>query len=393
MTRMGHIIAFLGIFAVLMTVIHLYLFLRFNFYLQWGLSQRRIAALILGSLLLLTVVGFPASRSLPREMASWLEWVVFPWMGCVLLLLVVMLVADILWFVFSLLSSIPPYDPQRRNLIQYSFGISVLGLSGFLSAFSLVKGLRQVTVKPLTIALKRLPASLDGLRVVQITDLHIGPLIHEHWLQQVVDQVNDLKPDLIVLTGDVVDGSVDELKKDVAPLAQLKAALGVFFITGNHEYYSGVEPWCDHMAHLGLQVLRNARVSIKAGDKGDSFDLAGVDDWASHQFPGQGPDLPGALKNRDPHKLLVLLAHQPAAIEEAAAHGVDLQLSGHTHGGQIWPFNYLVHLQQPYVAGLHRHRDTTTQIYVSSGTGFWGPPMRFGTTAEITHITLRSSNS
>ena len=156
-------------------------------------------------------------------------------------------------------------------------------------------------------------------------------------------------------------------------------------------YFYGVDQWCAHIASLGLRVLRNERVTIVSGAQCDSFDLAGVDDWSSGQFTGQGADLSKALEGRDPEKALVLLAHQPLAIDEAAENGVDFQLSGHTHGGQIWPFNYVVRLWQPYVKGLHRHNDTATQIYVSSGTGFWGPPMRLGTTAEITNITLRSN--
>jgi len=283
------------------------------------------------------------------------------------------------------------HDPERRLLIQRAFGFTALGASGLLGAFSLWNGLRQVAVKPLTVMLNRLPKSLDGLKIVQITDLHIGPIIGGEWLRQIVDKVNALKPDIIVVTGDLVDGSIERLGHLVAPIADLTAPLGVYFITGNHEYYHGVEPWCAHLAGLGLRVLRNERVSIVAGAERDSFDLAGVDDWSSRRFSDQGPDLTKALAGRDPDKALVLLAHQPAAIDEAAAHGVDLQLSGHTHGGQIWPFNYAVYLQQPYLEGLHRHRDTSSQIYVSSGTGFWGPPMRFGTSSEITDITLRST--
>jgi predicted MPP superfamily phosphohydrolase len=294
------------------------------------------------------------------------------------------------WLVTKFVSPAPMHDPARRAFIQRLFGIAALGATGLLGGFSLWNGLRPVTVKPLSVTLNRLPKPLDGLRIVQITDLHIGPMVGGNWLRQVVDQVNALKPDMIAVTGDLVDGSVEELTAHVAPIDNLKASLGVYFITGNHEYYSGVEAWCAHIAKLGLRVLRNERVSITVSS-GDSFDLAGVDDWRSRQFAGEGPDLPKALAGRDQNKTLILLAHQPAAISEAAQHGVDLQLSGHTHGGQIWPFKYLVYLQQPYVEGLHRHRDTGTQIYVSPGTGFWGPPMRFGTTAEITHIILRAT--
>lgn len=391
MARTGHLIAFLSIFTVLMALSHFYLFVRLNSYLQLSIHNKKILATVFGVLAFLTVICLPVSRILPREAASIFAWMIFPWMGFVLLFLVVFLSADVVWFVYKWITSVSQINPERRVFIQRGFGLSALGLVGLLGVGSLWNGLRGVSIKPLSVVLKKLPQSLDGLRIVQITDLHIGPMIHNDWLKHVVDQVNELKPDLIAITGDVVDGSVEELQQDVAALAGLTAPLGVYFVTGNHEYYSGVESWCAAMTGLGIRVLRNERVSITAGDKGESFDLAGVDDWGSHQFPGQGPDLPKALQGRDTSKALVLLAHQPAAIHEAAAHGVDLQLSGHTHGGQIWPFAFLVFLQQPYVEGLHRHRDTMTQIYVSPGTGFWGPPMRLGTTAEITHITLSAS--
>jgi hypothetical protein len=191
---------------------------------------------------------------------------------------------------------------------------------------------------------------------------------------------------MIVITGDLVDGSVEELAQHVAPLADLRSQYGTYFVTGNHEYYSGVDQWCAYLTNIGVHVLRNERVSI-TNSSDESFDLAGVDDWSSRRFPAE--DLDTALAGRDPDKTLILLAHQPAAAHVAAAQGVDLQLSGHTHGGQIWPFNYLVPLQQPYTQGLYRHGNTQTQVYVSAGTGFWGPPMRLGTSAEITLITLR----
>ena len=389
MTRAGHVIIFLGLFAVIFAASHFYLFARFSHYLQLSTGQRRVVALFFSVLGVLTLVALPLSRILPREAAAALTWAVFPWMGFVLLMLVVMLATDAAWLVLKLAPVPLMHDAARRLFLQRAFGLAALGATGLLGGFSLWNGLRPVMVKPLTITLNRLPKSLDGLRIVQITDLHIGPMVGGDWVRDVVNKVNELKPDLIAVTGDLVDGSIEELGSAVAPLADLTAPHGVYFITGNHEYYSGVEAWCAHIAALGLRVLRNERVSI-TGAQGESFDLAGVDDWASRQFPGEGPDLPKALAGRDPDKALVLLAHQPAAIGEAAAHGVDLQLSGHTHGGQIWPFKYLVYLQQPYVEGLHRHRDTSAQIYVSAGTGYWGPPMRLGTAAEITHITLRS---
>jgi predicted MPP superfamily phosphohydrolase len=390
MTRTTNMMIFLGVFAVVLALSHFYLLTRVSHYLHLTGSQRRCVGLLLGLLALIALVALPVSRMLPRELAAVLAWIAFPWMGFAFLMLLAMLTTDLVWTLFKIIVPQNLQDPARRLLIQRSFGLAALGATGVLGGFSLWNGLRPVIVKPLSVTLSRLPRALDGLRIVQITDLHIGPLINGAWLRQIVDNVNALKPDLIAITGDVVDGSIEELHHHVASLADLVAPLGVYVVTGNHEYYSGVDAWCAHFAGLGLDVLRNERVSIK-GASGDSFDLAGIEDWgARHQFPGQGPDLPRALAGRDTDRMLLLLAHQPAAIEEASHYGVDLQLSGHTHGGQLWPFKYLVYLQQPYVEGLHRHRDTATQIYVSPGTGFWGPPMRFGTAAEITHITLRS---
>lgn len=387
MTRIEHLITFLGLFAAVLAAAHLYLWARISHYLHLSPDQRNVLALIFGALAVLSLISLPISRLLPREIAAIMAWVIFPWMGIILLMVVVMFATDMIWALVKFAS--PGYDPERRLLIQRGFGLAALGTTALLGGYSLWNGLRPITAKPLTVTLKRLPKSLDGLRIAQITDLHVGPMVGRKWVRQVVDKVNALKPDLIAVTGDMVDGPVEELSGHVAPLADLTAPLGVFFVTGNHEYYSGVEPWCAHFANLGLRVLRNERVSIKTGLQEDSFDLAGVDDWRSRQFPGEGPNLPKALAGRDPHKTVILLAHQPAAVDEASLHNVDLQLSGHTHGGQIWPFKYLVYLQQPYVEGLHQHRDT--QVYVSPGTGFWGPPMRFGTAAEITHITLRAA--
>jgi predicted MPP superfamily phosphohydrolase len=203
----------------------------------------------------------------------------------------------------------------------------------------------------------------------------------------VVDSVNALQPDVVAITGDLVDGSVSRLAPHVAPLARLRARHGVFFVTGNHEYYAGVEEWCTHLGELGVRVLRNERVRI--GDGEHSFDLAGVDDYAGRHFGhGHGADIERALSGRDETRELVLLAHQPRAVVEAERAGVGLQISGHTHGGQIWPFNYLVRLQQPVTSGLVRFGRSL--IYVSNGTGYWGPPMRLGSPAEITQLVLEA---
>jgi uncharacterized protein len=193
--------------------------------------------------------------------------------------------------------------------------------------------------------------------------------------------VRSLSPDLVAITGDLVDGSVEKLREHVAPLAQLaQARHGVFFVTGNHEYYSGVEEWFRYLPSLGIRPLDNERVEIAPG-----LDLAGIHD-PTGRGGAYGPDLPRALAGRDPSRPVVLLAHQPRQFAEAARSGVALTLSGHTHGGQIWPFSWLVALAQPYLAGLHRRGDS--QLYVSRGTGFWGPPLRVFAPPEITLLKL-----
>jgi len=221
------------------------------------------------------------------------------------------------------------------------------------------------------------------LKIVQLTDIHVGPTIGRTFMDDLVRKTNALEPDVIAITGDLVDGSVAELAEHVAPLAGLRARHGVYFCTGNHEYYSGADDWIAHLGTLGIDVLRNEHRVIE--HEGARLAIAGVHDWTSGQF-GHATDVSAALDGKDADVPVVLLAHQPKHIDEAADHGVALQLSGHTHGGQIFPFNYLVGLDQPYVKGLHDHRGT--QLYVSSGTGYWGPPMRLAVPAEITELTL-----
>jgi predicted MPP superfamily phosphohydrolase len=264
--------------------------------------------------------------------------------------------------------------------------VIALGLAGMGAATAL----GAIALARVKVPLRRLPKALSGFRIVQLSDVHIGPTLGRSWLARVVDEVNAADPDVVVITGDLVDGSVADLGADVAPLAKLKARHGVFFVTGNHEYYSGVEEWLAELERLGVRALRNERVSI--GDGEHSFDLAGVDDWSARRHGhGHGADLARAVAGRDPSRELVLLAHQPKQIDEAERHGVGLQLSGHTHGGQIFPWGLFVRLDQPYVAGLARQGDT--HIYVSRGTGFWGPPMRVAAPPEISVIELMAAEA
>jgi predicted MPP superfamily phosphohydrolase len=311
----------------------------------------------------------------------------FVWLGVGFLVACALVVTEIVRagaFASRHARKVDPPDPARRRAIGQALGGAAVAAGGAVSLAGAAEAL-DLVIERVQVPLRRLPASMSGLRIVQISDLHFGASVGPAYLARVIAEVNALEPDVVAITGDLVDDTVDALRAAIAPLASLRARLGVYFVTGNHEYYSGAVAWTLHLPTLGVRVLRNERVAI--GDGEASFDLAGVDDpSAVHWLIGHGHDLPKALAGRDPAREVVLLAHQPSTLREAARYGVGLQLSGHTHGGQIWPLRFLLLLDQPFVDGLHRLADTF--IYVSRGTGYWGPPMRVGARPEITEITL-----
>jgi predicted MPP superfamily phosphohydrolase len=324
-----------------------------------------------------------AERVLPRSAAQVLAWPSSLWMGLTFYLLILLLLSDVTW----MLLGAGPVDAASFVTAARgrALGVSLLALS--VGALGLRAVLRGPATKRVDIGLRRWPQGLNGFRIVQLSDIHISTTVGRRFAQSLVDRVNRLAPDLIVVTGDLVDGDVRRVGAEVEPFAGLRAPHGVFFVTGNHDYYSGADAWVRRIEELGLRPLRNQRVAI--GRDGASFDLAGVEDHHAHLIHGRHrEDVAAAVRDRDPTRALVLLAHDPATFPAAVRHGVDLQLSGHTHGGQIWPFRYFVRLATPHVAGHYRHGDS--QLYVSRGTGFWGPPMRFLAPAEITEIHLHS---
>ncbi|SEC05839.1 hypothetical protein SAMN05216483_0972 [Streptomyces sp. 2131.1] len=266
---------------------------------------------------------------------------------------------------------------------------SVLAVAAVLLAWGCTEARRVPRVRRLDVELPRLGAGLDGTRVALITDTHYGPLDRVRWSERVCAEVDALEADLVCHTGDIADGTADRRRAQAAPLGTVRATHARVYVTGNHEYYSEAQGWVDLMDELGWQPLRNRHVLIERG--GDSLVVAGVDDVTAESsgLAGHRAHLAGALDGADPDLPVLLLAHQPKFIDRAVEGGVDLQLSGHTHGGQIWPFHYLVRLDQPAVAGLSRHGERT-QLYTSRGTGFWGPPFRVFAPSEITLLVLRS---
>ncbi|MEU9264131.1 metallophosphoesterase [Streptomyces sp. NPDC048251] len=278
----------------------------------------------------------------------------------------------------------PASAPSRRlfvsRVVAGAAAAAAVGTVGY-GTYGVLRGPR---VKRVTVPLAKLPRGAHGYRIAVVSDIHLGPVLGRGFAQRVVDTINATQPDLIAVVGDLVDGSVKDLGPAAAPLARLKARQGSFFVTGNHEYFSGAEQWVEEVRRLGLNPLENARTELPW------FDLAGVNDIAG-ESEGQGPDFTGALGDRDTTRACVLLAHQPVQIHDAVTHGVDLQLSGHTHGGQLWPGNLLAAAANPTVAGLERYGDT--QLYVSRGAGAWGPPTRVGAPSDITVVELASTHA
>ncbi|MFD9370958.1 metallophosphoesterase [Streptomyces sp. NPDC060020] len=269
----------------------------------------------------------------------------------------------------------------RRRFVAQAVGGAAAAVAVGTVATGTYGVLRGPSVRRVQVPLAKLPRAAHGFRIAVVSDVHLGPVLGRAHTQRIVDTVNRTQPDLIAIVGDLVDGSVPDLGPAAEPLRRLSARHGSYFVTGNHEYFSGAQQWIDHVRELGLTPLENARRALP------HFDLAGVNDIQG-ETEGKGPDFRAALGDRDRSRAAVLLAHQPVVIHDAVRHGVDLQLSGHTHGGQLWPGNYLAELANPTVAGLERYGDT--QLYVSRGAGAWGPPVRVGAPSDITVVELAS---
>ncbi|WP_405822562.1 metallophosphoesterase [Streptomyces sp. NBC_00838] len=275
----------------------------------------------------------------------------------------------------------PAPAPSRRLFVSRVVGGAAAAAALATVGYGTSNVLRGPSVKRVTVPLAKLPRAAHGYRIAVVSDIHLGPLLGRAHAQRIVDTINSTSPDLVAVVGDMVDGTVADLGPAAEPLAGLRAKDGSYFVTGNHEYFGDAGEWVDLVRELGLHPLENARVEI-AG-----FDLAGVNDIAGEE-EGAGPDFQKALGGRDPARASVLLAHQPVVIHDAVKHGVDLQLSGHTHGGQMWPVNYIAQAANPTLAGLEQYGDTS--LYVTRGAGAWGPPVRVGAPADITVVQLAS---
>jgi uncharacterized protein len=421
-SAVGQFVIFLAVVLVVVTAAHYYLWRRLVRDTTEPGRARRILTWVLVGLVVLVLSTFVGTRLLPHSLATALSWAGYLWLAVMFYLIVVLALLEIPALIARLvlrqreqskeLVAVPvgalvgaaestgaradpaeldppgpessPGDGQSRRLflaraVAITAGVAAVGIVG--SGIGSALGMPQL--KRIQIPLARLSRGANPVRIALVSDMHLGPLIRLDRTKRIVEMINALDADLVAMVGDLVDGSVAELGPSAAPLGSLQSHLGTYFVTGNHEYYSGYEEWIDEVARLGMRPLRNAFVELPGG-----LDLAGVNDPTGAGF-GDGPDVARALAGRDPSRPVVLLAHQPVQAHDAAAHGVDLQLSGHTHGGQMVPFDLIVRAaQQPVVSGLGEVDGMP--VYVTNGAGFWGPPVRVGAPPDITLVELHA---
>lgn len=399
---------FVLVVLVLLPLVHVYLWRRLiRDTLPRG-TGRRVATLALVVMVVLMLAALMLSTRIDPDFGQWFAWPGYLWLALFFYLLLALLVLEVPRFTLrrwarggrpARASDAAAVEPvaagpgaataptldRRRVLARGSAAIAGLTAAG-LVGYGMTVALGPPSVTRVPIALRKLDPRAAGFRIALISDIHLGPIIGRSFTQRIVDMINAENVDAVGIAGDLVDGSVEDLRDAATPLAGLRSTYGTFFVTGNHEYYSGYEEWVAYLPSLGIRVLRNERTEIT--HNGGAFDLAGINDATAYQFQDAG-DVGAALAGRDPQRAVVLLAHQPVDLEDAVAHDVDLMLAGHTHGGQLSPFELLVTLQQGAVAGMYQRGGT--KMYVTRGAGFWGPPVRVGAPPDITIVELRAA--
>ncbi|HET9580727.1 MAG TPA: metallophosphoesterase [Usitatibacter sp.] len=360
-------------FYLLVALLHLYIGVRLLAPVApWA---QALGALVLAACFHWSPKGWRV-REGRKPWSVWLPWVsvgFFSW------LLVLTVVRDVALLGALLL------QPEELAAWSRDSAYGVMALAPVVTLLGLLIARGVGRVRHVEIPIRGLPEELHGFTIAQISDIHVGPTIKRDFVERIVERVNRMRSDMVAITGDVVDGHVRDLSHHTAPLADLESRHGTYVVTGNHEYYSGVHGWVRELRRLGARVLLNEHVVLE--HDGASIAVAGVTDYSAHYFEeSHRSDPHGALAGAPQDAVKVLLAHQPRSARHAARAGAHLQLSGHTHGGQFWPWNFFVRFQQPFTAGLHRVDEMW--VYVNRGTGYWGPPMRFGVPPEITRIRL-----
>jgi len=372
--------SFFLIATALMGALHAYIGVRILPDLPVNESWRAAGSALLVASFLLMPMSVVSRGIKSQPLSDILAWAGSLFMGLFSSLLMLTLARDA-----ALLGTAVFASDETFALVAARSAVAVPALAVLATLVGFVNARRRARIKHVDVPIDGLPLPLHGFIIAQISDIHVGPTIKRRYLDGIVDAVNGIGADLIAVTGDVVDGSVRDLAHHTQPLSRLKARHGAYFVTGNHEYYSGAPAWTVEMRRLGLTVLSNGHRVLE--HDGASLVVAGVTDYSAHLFdPAERSDPAAAIRGAPEGPPRILLAHQPRSAAAAAEAGFHLQLSGHTHGGQFWPWNHFVRLQQPFIGGLDRFGDLW--VYTSRGTGYWGPPKRLGVPSEITRIRL-----
>lgn len=370
-------LVFISIFMLVMAALNFYSYRRF--FRKLHPPFNRYAAVIpvilmMGDIFFVVEIVTPIIPESPA-----LYFVTSTFVGLTFIFFVIALVYDL----GITASSKVPFDMERRKAIKIIFDVTMLIAAVSYLLRGLAQGLKLPAVNHVYINIKDFP--INGYSIVQLSDIHVGRTIKGDFVEELVKQTNDLSPDIVVITGDLVDLPIDIISKDIEPLSKINAP--TYFILGNHEYFHDPEPVINYLGLLGIKSLLNDCITI--GNEQNSFNLIGLTDIAGERFDMLQPDIKRAYKKADTDKPCIVLAHQPKFIERMGKHRCDLMLSGHTHGGQIFPFGFLVMISQPYLAGLYQHNDEQ-QIFVSRGAGYWGPPLRILAPSEISRIVIQN---
>lgn len=385
---------FIVVLGTVLVLMHLYVWKRLIKDTTRGRTRWVLSGLFIGLIaILIATLVLPRAAGLHEQ--SWLAWPGYLWFGVVVYLFLTLLVLEPVRLALRrwVRQETPEHQEEdatppamnRRIFLARASAVAAGAASVGLVGVGVANAMGPPNLLRVPVRLRRLDPAFNGFRIAVVSDIHLGPLAGRAHTERIVAMINGTEPDLVAVVGDLVDGTVDEFGSAAEPLQDLVSREGSFFVTGNHEYFVDDTPqWLRELERLDVHPLRNENTAIRRGAA--AFDLAGVNDVAGSQH-SDPPDFDRALAGTSASRPTILLAHQPVQVDEAASHGVDLQLSGHTHGGQMWPFHYVVRLVQPSLAGLSTVGDT--QLYVTRGAGFWGPPVRVGAPPDITVVSLQ----
>ena len=372
-----NLILFISIFIIIFAFQTLIIKKRLINRLDFGYKTKKYLSIFL-YLTFLGSIFYPIARYFPI-VPNWLYSLLSLPIGMIFLTFIITIFHEIISFGINQ----TPYTKNRREFFKKGLDIGTISFVLATNAKA-IDNAKNIELEFVNVRINNLALPYT---IIQISDIHIGGLINQKFIKNLVNRINILNGDIVVITGDLVDTKLEFAAPALNELKNIKSKYGTYFIVGNHEYFHGVEPIIDYVNSLGIKTLENENIYI--GEKNNGFNLCGVYDRFGFRYGAYEPDINKALENIE-NSPTILLAHQPKYIQEIDnTKNIDLILCGHTHGGQIFPFNFLIKLQQPYVKGLHQHNEFT-QVYVNKGTGFWGPPMRLGASAEITILKLNS---